>query len=593
MKKSNIFIIILSILFANINYQKSINNFESENIKIQDIKYEENEIIQELDTSIVDTYNASTHVLGQFTAVAKINSISDLAKYSVIKAKPGSVILYVNKDLNLINENNEDLGITLKNAYKDYIQGKMIPIIYIKDNDTANAFIEYYPYNMNILDMAVASNNPLIVKQVREVNTTIRGIVDYSDAEITSEKWSEVVKESNSSYASSIILNNNDATNEAINYIQARLKTVWVEVDETSTLNVLEQINNGASGLVCKNTDYIYSATNVYLKTDNILRNLNRKPYNIAHRGILTNYENSLEGCIEAYENGATHLEVDVQITKDNRLAIMHDATIDRTTTGTGAISDYTYDELKQFKIDSSSEGVLEGEGVNIPLLDDFLEYFQDKDVVLVVECKTTNTKIVTLLREVLEKYNAFDKVIFISFYPGVLAELKKTIPEVPLSTLGSISIADFATGLEYINTKNSAVNTTINNAYPDLTRYLIARGLNPWHWTYLDADEIQKGFVLGVQGLTNDCATELKDFSYKLTSDKEYIEVSSFENIEVKLNCETYGGSSDKVLDAKPLYIEEHRDYAYAIFYASFQTEYNTSYTFCIFSDVIKLIKK
>ena len=593
MKKISVILVILSMLFANAHLNKNFNPLKEERTIIENKKYGEDNIIQELDTSIVNTYDASTHVLGQFATIAKINSLNDLLKYSAIKAKPESVILYINKELNVVDENNNDLNISLKDAYEKYVKGKMIPIIYIFDSQTKDAFIEYYPYNMNVLDMAVASNNPSIVKEIREVNTVIRGIIDYSNQEITSSNWNQVVQESNMSYANTIILNNEDATNEAINYIQARLKTVWVEVDEKSTLEVLSQINNGAAGLICNNSDYIYSATNVYLKTDNVLRNLNRKPYIVAHRGIYSNYENSLEGCIEAYEKGATHLEIDIQLTKDNKLAIMHDATIDRTTTGTGAISDYTYDELKEFKIDSSSEGVLEGEGVNIPLLDDFLTYFSNKDVVLVVEFKTTNTKAVNVLREVLEKYNALDKVVLISFYPGILAEIKSKIPEVPLSTLGSISITDFATGLEYVNTKNSAVNTTKDNSFPDLTRYLIARGFNPWHWTYSDISTVQEGFVLGTQGLTNDCTEDLEQFSYKLTTDQEYIEVSSFQNLEIELKCETYGGKIDKTLLAKPLYIEDKGEYANAIFYASYETNYENKYTFCIFSNVIKLVKK
>jgi glycerophosphoryl diester phosphodiesterase len=46
---------------------------------------------------------------------------------------------------------------------------------------------------------------------------------------------------------------------------------------------------------------------------------------------------------------GATIVEVDVQITKDGDLAVIHDSTLDRTTNGKGLVSSYTMEELKQF----------------------------------------------------------------------------------------------------------------------------------------------------------------------------------------------------------------------------------------------------
>lgn len=591
MKRFNILLITL-MLFTNAFIIKD-QNINLEKIEFNYKKTQNDDVIHELDKTIINTYDAKTNVLGQFATIAKINSMQELIKYSSVKIKPESVILYVDDNLNLVNEKKELINVSLKDAYENYIKGKMIPLIYISNDIQAENFINYYPYHMNILDMAVVSDNASLVKEVREVNTVIRGIIDYSKNDIDENDLGSIVKEVNTSYANTIIVNNKDATSKTIEYIQARLKTVWVETNEKDTLELLKNINNGVSGIVCNDTDYVYSATNVYLNTDNVLRNLNKKPYLIAHRGIYSNYENSLEGCVEAYNKGATHLEIDLQLTKDNRIAIMHDASIDRTTTGSGAISDYTYEELKNFKIDSSSEGLLEGEGVSIPLLDDFLNYFKDKDVVLVLEFKITNTKIVAILRELLEQYDAFDNVVLISFYPGILQEVKTKIPEVPLSTLGSISLSDFATGLEYINTKNSAVNTTKDNSYPDLTRYLVARGFAPWHWTYSDMNEVQKGFVLGVQGLTNDCIESFEYFAYKLYSKEEIIEVNSFDNLEVELNCLTYGKNECMTFKAKPLFIKIDGNKAQAIFYTSIEINYNENYSFCIFSDVLTLIKK
>jgi glycerophosphoryl diester phosphodiesterase len=70
----------------------------------------------------------------------------------------------------------------------------------------------------------------------------------------------------------------------------------------------------------------------------------------VAHRG---DWRNAPENSIKALKNcvamGADVMETDVQFTKDSVLVLMHDATIDRTTTGKGNLSDYTYAELQNF----------------------------------------------------------------------------------------------------------------------------------------------------------------------------------------------------------------------------------------------------
>ncbi|MFR7966022.1 MAG: glycerophosphodiester phosphodiesterase family protein, partial [Alistipes finegoldii] len=69
------------------------------------------------------------------------------------------------------------------------------------------------------------------------------------------------------------------------------------------------------------------------------------------HRGgMVTGYP---ENCIESFEKTLSMMpsffEIDPRLTKDSVIVLMHDATIDRTTTGTGKVSDYTCEELQQF----------------------------------------------------------------------------------------------------------------------------------------------------------------------------------------------------------------------------------------------------
>ncbi len=74
----------------------------------------------------------------------------------------------------------------------------------------------------------------------------------------------------------------------------------------------------------------------------------------VAHRGSSADRpENTLASCKRAIEAGATAVEVDVRMTKDRRLVVMHDAKLDRTTDGQGLVAETTLAEIK--KLDAGS----------------------------------------------------------------------------------------------------------------------------------------------------------------------------------------------------------------------------------------------
>lgn len=92
-----------------------------------------------------------------------------------------------------------------------------------------------------------------------------------------------------------------------------------------------------------------------------------------AHRGARdTHPENTLAAFRKAIQLGAHMIECDVQLSKDNEMVIMHDATVDRTTNGTGRVSDLTLEELKS--LDAGSWHHPQFAGERIPTLHEVLE---------------------------------------------------------------------------------------------------------------------------------------------------------------------------------------------------------------------------
>ena len=101
-----------------------------------------------------------------------------------------------------------------------------------------------------------------------------------------------------------------------------------------------------------------------------------------AHRGgASTRYP---ENCIATFEHTLRHtfsiMEIDLQYTKDGHIVLLHDSTLDRTTTGTGPVADRTLEELRQLRLKDKDGNVTE---YRMPTLDEALPWARGKTIVI------------------------------------------------------------------------------------------------------------------------------------------------------------------------------------------------------------------
>lgn len=107
-----------------------------------------------------------------------------------------------------------------------------------------------------------------------------------------------------------------------------------------------------------------------------------------AHRGAhIGNCENSILSTKQSIKLGVDIIELDVKVTKDGVPVLMHDGTIDRTTNGTGKVSDYTLEELQKFRL-KSWLGILTDE--KIPTFESVLRIAKGK-IMIDIDLKTDN----------------------------------------------------------------------------------------------------------------------------------------------------------------------------------------------------------
>src|SRR5437660_7666970 len=112
------------------------------------------------------------------------------------------------------------------------------------------------------------------------------------------------------------------------------------------------------------------------------------KILSVGHRGAAAlEPENTIRSFRRAIELGCDFAECDVHLTRDGQLAVMHDAAVDRTTNGSGPISDFTMAELKQLDA---------GQGERVPTLDEVLETVRGR-IKLLIELKGPGTEALTV----------------------------------------------------------------------------------------------------------------------------------------------------------------------------------------------------
>ena len=109
----------------------------------------------------------------------------------------------------------------------------------------------------------------------------------------------------------------------------------------------------------------------------------------LGHRGA-SGYapENTLEAFKLAMDMGADGFELDVHLSKDGELVVMHDETVDRTTDGTGFVGEMTLAELKALDASNHKEAY---KGAKIPTLAEVYDLIRDTNHIVNVEIKTDN----------------------------------------------------------------------------------------------------------------------------------------------------------------------------------------------------------
>jgi len=156
-----------------------------------------------------------------------------------------------------------------------------------------------------------------------------------------------------------------------------------------------------------------------------------------AHRGAkAVAPENTIPAFARALEMGVAGIELDIHCSKDGELVVIHDESLDRTTTSSGNVGEYSAAELAQ--VDAGSHFSAEFAGVGIPRLGEVFDLVGDR-VIVNVEVKTMDPlggDQVKPLLAMIEARKLYDQVIVSSFNPVTLLKIRYLNPQVELGLL-------------------------------------------------------------------------------------------------------------------------------------------------------------
>ncbi|WP_020569469.1 glycerophosphodiester phosphodiesterase family protein [Neolewinella persica] len=216
-----------------------------------------------------------------------------------------------------------------------------------------------------------------------------------------------------------------------------------------------------------------------------------QNPIFIAHRGgAQLAPENTLAAFRNAVELNADYYELDVKISSDDSLMVMHDATVDRTTNGTGNVSEMTYSELRA--LDAGSWFGPEFAGEKIPTLSEALEvaFTSTNNIGVVIELKSTDVRLPEMVATMIQNYGLQNRVIVSSFSFPRLAEIKSFDSSIPVMFFATITDAvidqveaiggDWVGGsfvtqalLDYAHSKGIRINIYSLNSIPSMMTYI------------------------------------------------------------------------------------------------------------------------
>ncbi|MER7200996.1 glycerophosphodiester phosphodiesterase [Streptomyces sp. CB01635] len=210
----------------------------------------------------------------------------------------------------------------------------------------------------------------------------------------------------------------------------------------------------------------------------------------IGHRGVMgVEPENTLRSFVAAQNAGLDLIELDLHLSKDGALVVMHDADVDRTTDGRGPIADKTLAELRALDA---------GRGERVPVFEEVLDAVSKP-----LQAEIKDVAAARALAEVMLRRDLVSRVEVISFHDEAVAEIARLVPGVRTALVAS------RYGTDVVDRATAVGATSLVLNIRRLTQEIVERArkadLRIIGWVVNTQDDLRLVRALGLDAATTD----------------------------------------------------------------------------------------
>ncbi|MFH8989831.1 glycerophosphodiester phosphodiesterase [Streptomyces sp. NPDC017940] len=210
----------------------------------------------------------------------------------------------------------------------------------------------------------------------------------------------------------------------------------------------------------------------------------------IGHRGVMgVEPENTLRSFVAAQAAGLDILELDLHLSKDGALVVMHDADVGRTTDGEGAVADKTLAELRDLDA---------GDGERVPVFEEVLDA-----VTAPLQAEIKDVAAARALAEVMNGRDLTGRVEVLSFHDEALAEITRLVPGVRTALVASRYGTDVVERATAVGAGALVLN--IRRLTLEIVEHARAAELRIIGWVVNTQDDLRLVRALQLDGATTD----------------------------------------------------------------------------------------
>lgn len=454
--------------------------------------------------TLANIYNPHTGIINPPTLLTKITNKEQLKSYT--DKRPATIVFEIDKNLKGINEL-KDPFIDLEDVIKEYGNGF---IIGIETNSLITVkLVSKYFKKQGIIDFCIVSEKKEVIIEAKRINPFARGIFKLNKVINNTLEIRTLVNQAN---AHTVLLNASILTQALVSHLQIRGITVFALAKSLKEAKL--SLFKGVNGIFSEDPLHMISLYETITNKTHL-----KDVHFVAHRGLhngpllSVGPENSLEAAIEAVKNGVKIIEIDIHLTKDNEVVVIHDAKTTRTTNLKHIVSKMSLEDLMNIPLTDTQN---QRKRSFIMPFQAFLKEFQGKEIIIFLETKPVDKLLISKAFKLIKKYQMEEWIVFISFQPKNIFWQSK-IHSINTGLLTSKlnkdkEVSTVYNVMQYVIPSKTTYNPQHLGITPSLAKEFTHRGISVFAWTVNDINDMTRVYNSGIEAITTDYFDHVKD---------------------------------------------------------------------------------